>query len=104
MKQNKDEKNLECRKAEHSSEMKLALVKRLNRIEGQVRGIKKMVEEDIYCDDILHQIMSVKASLDGVSKELLKAHINSCVIREIKTGNEEEVIDELMNTIKKMLR
>ena len=62
-----------------------------------------MVEEDIYCDEILHQIMSAKASLDGVSKELLKAHINSCVVRQIKEGK-EEVVDELMVTIKKMIK
>ena len=98
MKQNKDE-----RKAEHADELKKSLEKRLNRIEGQIRGIKKMVEEDIYCDEILHQIMSAKASLDGVSKELLKAHINSCVVRQIKEGK-EEVVDELMVTIKKMIK
>lgn len=98
MKQNKDE-----RKAEHADELKKSLEKRLNRIEGQIRGIKKMVEEDIYCDEILHQIMSAKASLDGVSKELLKAHINSCVVRQIKEGK-EEVVEELMVTIKKMIK
>ena len=98
MKQNNDE-----RKAEHADELKKSLEKRLNRIEGQIRGIKKMVEEDIYCDEILHQIMSAKASLDGVSKELLKAHINSCVVRQIKEGK-EEVVEELMVTIKKMIK
>jgi DNA-binding FrmR family transcriptional regulator len=102
MKQNKENNNEE-RKAEHAGELKSSLVKRLNRIEGQIRGIKKMVEEDVYCDEILHQIMSAKASLDGVSKELLKAHINSCIVRQIKEGK-EEVVDELMVTIKKMIK
>lgn len=95
---------MECRKAEHSEEFKSTLSKRLNRIEGQVRGVKKMIEEDVYCDDVLHQIMSIKASLDGVSKELLKAHISSCVMRQIKEGKEEETIEELMVTVKKMLK
>ncbi len=103
MKQNKENEIKEERKAEHTNDLKGALIKRLNRIEGQIRGIKKMVEEDIYCDEILHQIMSAKASLDGVSKELLKAHINSCVVRQIKEGK-EEVVDELMVTIKKMIK
>ena len=103
MKQNKENEIKEERKAEHTNDLKGALIKRLNRIEGQIRGIKKMVEEDIYCDEILHQIMSAKASLDGVSKELLKAHINSCVVRQIKEGK-EEVVDELMITIKKMIK
>ena len=102
MKQNRENNNEE-RKAEHTGELKSSLVKRLNRIEGQIRGIKKMVEEDVYCDEILHQIMSAKASLDGVSKELLKAHINSCIVRQIKEGK-EEVVDELMVTIKKMIK
>ena len=94
---------MESRKAGHSSEFKSLLSKRLNRIEGQVRGVKKMIEEDTYCDEVLHQIMSIKASLDGVSKELLKEHINSCVLNQVKAGK-EEVIDELMVTIKKMLK
>ena len=94
---------MESRKAGHSSEFKSLLSKRLNRIEGQVRGVKKMIEEDVYCDEVLHQIMSIKASLDGVSKELLKEHINSCVLNQVKAGK-EEVIDELMVTIKKMLK
>ena len=103
MKQNKESENKVERKAGHTNDLKDSLVKRLNRIEGQIRGIKKMVEEDVYCDEILHQIMSAKASLDGVSKELLKAHINSCVVRQIKEGK-EEVVDELMVTIKKMIK
>ncbi len=94
---------MESKKAGHSSEFKSLLSKRLNRIEGQVRGVKKMIEEDVYCDEVLHQIMSIKASLDGVSKELLKEHINSCVLNQVKAGK-EEVIDELMVTIKKMLK
>ena len=94
---------MESKKAGHSSEFKSLLSKRLNRIEGQVRGVKKMIEEDTYCDEVLHQIMSIKASLDGVSKELLKEHINSCVVNQVKAGK-EEVIEELMVTIKKMLK
>ncbi|MDH5655095.1 MAG: metal-sensitive transcriptional regulator [Spirochaetia bacterium] len=91
------------KKAHHSDKTKKALADRLNRIEGQIRGISRMVEEDIYCDDILHQIFSVESALAGVKKSLLESHLKSCVLDQIKNGD-EEVIDEFMNTIRKMLK
>jgi len=91
------------RMAHHSYETKNQMVKRMNRIEGQIRGITKMIEIDVYCDDILHQFMSVESALNGVKSLLLEAHMKSCVIQQIQDG-ETEVIDELLQTIKKMTK
>ncbi len=87
----------------HSEKIKKNLTSRLNRIEGQLRGISKMVSDDIYCDDILNQISSVEAALRGVKKSLLESHFKSCVINQIENG-EHEVVDELMVTIGRMIR
>ena len=76
---------------------------RLRRIEGQIRGIARMVASDVYCDDILNQITSVEAALSGVRKGLLEAHIRSCVVDQIEEGR-YQVIDELMRTIGRMTR
>lgn len=91
------------RKAHHSYATKSQMVTRMNRIEGQIRGIKKMIENDIYCDDILHQFMSVESAIHGVKTQLLEAHMKSCVVEQIQ-GGETAVIDELLQTIKKMTR
>ena len=79
------------------------LMNRLNRIEGQVRGIKKMVEEERYCVDILTQVSAIKSALNAFNKCLLSNHIKSCVVGKIKDGD-EEVVDELCNTIQKMMK
>lgn len=79
------------------------LVNRLNRIEGQVRGIKAMVQDERYCTDVLVQVSAVQAALNGFCKVLLSNHIKSCVVDEIKAGNEEQAVDELCETIKKMM-
>jgi len=89
--------------AHHSKQIKDNIIKRLNRIEGQIRGISKMINNDVYCDDILNQITSVQSALNGVSKLLLKAHIKSCFIEQIKEGK-TEVIDEVLETIGRMLK
>lgn len=91
------------KKAHHSDEKKNQLAKRLNRIEGQIRGINKMIMEDVYCDEVLHQIFSVESALNGVKKGLLEAHMKSCIISKIENG-EHAVMDELMVTIGKMMR
>lgn len=78
-------------------------VNRLNRIEGQVRGIKGMIERNVYCDDILNQIASTNAALRGVAKLLLEKHMKSCVLEQLKSGD-ERVIDELLNTVFKMMK
>lgn len=87
----------------HSEKTKKNLVTRLNRIEGQIRGIKGMIEKDVYCDDILNQIAAVQSALNGVGKILLEGHMRSCVIERIQAGD-EEVIDELLTTITKLMR
>ncbi|MCK4542451.1 MAG: metal-sensitive transcriptional regulator [Spirochaetales bacterium] len=91
------------RRAHHSEKAKQQLVNRLKRIEGQVRGITRMIEEDVYCDDVLNQISSIGAALYGVRRILLEAHIRSCVVEQIKEG-QLSVIDELMITIGKMTK
>ncbi|GGH21142.1 metal-sensitive transcriptional regulator [Paenibacillus segetis] len=91
------------RKSHHSEKTKNSLISRLNRIEGQVRGIKGLIEKDTYCDDVLNQIASVQSALNGVGKLLLEHHMKSCVIERIQDG-EDEVIDELLVTVKKLLK
>ncbi len=76
---------------------------RLNRIEGQVRGIKKMVEEERYCIDILTQVAAIQSALNSFNKVLLASHIKSCVAEEIRQGK-DEVIDELCAALQKMMR
>ncbi len=91
------------RRAHHPDELKRSLISRLNRIEGQVRGIGRMVESDVYCDDVLHQIRSVDAALTGVKKALLEAHMKSCVVEQIRDGK-DDVVDEIITTIGKLIR
>lgn len=79
------------------------LINRLSRIEGQVRGIKKMIEEDAYCTDILVQVSAITAALNSFNKVLLSNHINTCVADNIKQGN-MEVVDELVTTLQKLMR
>lgn len=79
------------------------LVNRLNRIEGQVRGIKGMVEKDIYCTDILVQVAAVNAALNSFSKVLLANHIKTCVTRDIRDGK-EETVDELVALLQKLMK
>lgn len=80
-----------------------ALITRLNKIEGQVRGIKNMVENDRYCVDILTQVSAVQSALNSFNKILLSQHIKTCVVDDIKSGN-DEVVDELLNTIQKIVK
>lgn len=80
-----------------------SLVNRLSRIEGQVRGIRKMVERDAYCPDILIQVAAVNAALNSFNKELLGNHIRTCVARDIREGK-EETIDELVATLQKLMK
>ena len=93
-----------CHKTkERSGQEYKSLINRLNRIEGQVRGVKSMVEKDAYCTDILVQVAAVNAALNSFSKELLASHIRSCVVNDIRDGK-EETIDELVATIQKLMR
>lgn len=79
------------------------LVNRLSRIEGQVRGVKAMVENDRYCVDILTQVSAIQSALNSFNKVLLSNHIKTCVVEEIKAGD-ENVVDELCNTIQKLMK
>lgn len=79
------------------------LIHRLNRIEGQVRGIKGMVERDAYCTDILVQVAAVNAALNSFNKVLLANHIKTCVTRDIRAGK-EETVDELVTTLQKLMK
>lgn len=88
---------------ERSEDEYRSLINRLNRIEGQVRGIKNMVEKDAYCIDILIQVAAVNAALNSFSKMLLSNHIHTCVVNDIRNGK-EETVDELVATIQKLMR
>ena len=93
-----------CHKTKHRSEEEYkALINRLNRIEGQVRGIRKMVETDTYCVDILTQVSAVQAALNAFNRELLSNHIRTCVMDDIKNGN-DEIVDELVQTLQKLMK
>lgn len=82
---------------------KKALMTRLAKIEGQVRGVKAMVEDDRYCVDILTQVSAIQAALNSFNKELLARHIKSCVADDIREGN-EEAVDELCELLKKLMK
>ena len=79
------------------------LIHRLNRIEGQIRGIKGMVEKDAYCPEILVQVAAANAALNRFNKVLLANHIRTCVAEDIRAGK-DEVIDELVTTLQKLMR
>lgn len=79
------------------------LMNRLNRIEGQVRGLKVMLEDERYCVDILNQVAAVQSALNGFNKVLLSNHIHTCVVEDIKAGD-EQAVDELCETIKKLMK
>lgn len=93
----------QLRTKHREEEEKKKLIHRLNRIEGQVRGVRKMVEEERYCVDILMQVSAVQAALDSFSKQLLETHIHSCVVEDIKNDRMESV-DELCELIRKMMK
>lgn len=79
------------------------LINRLNRIEGQVRGIRKMVEEERYCVDILTQVSAIQSALNSFNKKLLASHIHSCVVEDIQDGR-VEAVDELCEIIQKLMK
>ncbi|MCG0994536.1 MAG: metal-sensitive transcriptional regulator [Acetobacter indonesiensis] len=83
---------------------KIALLNRLKRIEGQIGGIRNMVEEDRYCVDIIMQLSAVKAAIDGVSIQLLSTHANGCVRKAVMEDGGEDALEELLGVIRKMMR
>jgi len=88
---------------ERSEEELKHLIHRLNRIEGQVRGIRKMLESGAYCTDILVQSAAVNAAVNAFNKELLSEHLHTCVARDIREGK-DETIDELLATLQKLMK
>ena len=92
-----------CKTKERPEKEYKDLIHRLNRIEGQVRGIKSMVEKDAYCPDILVQTAAVNAALNSFSRPLLSNHIHTCVVNDIREGR-DEVVDELMATLQKLMK
>ena len=92
-----------ARKTVRDEAQKKKLLNRLSRIEGQVRGVKKMIENDAYCNDVLIQSAAISAAVDAFSREVLRAHLHSCVIRDIRDGR-DEVADELMETLERLMR
>jgi len=89
------------RHAHHNEDLKKSLLNRISRIEGQVRGIGKMISEDVYCDDVITQIMAVRSALNSLSQQLFEAHLKSCIVEQISSGS-SGVLDELMETVRKM--
>ena len=100
-----DEKKFCCcqKKKQRTPEEYTKLINRLNRIEGQIRGIRGMVENDAYCPDILVQSAAVNAAVNAFNKELLASHIRTCVADDIRRGN-DDVIDELVATLQKLMK
>lgn len=91
------------RKSHHSESTKKNLITRLNRVEGQIRGIKGLIEKDTYCDDVITQIAATQAALNSVAKLLLEGHLRSCVVERIHAGD-SEIIDELLTTIQRLMK
>ena len=91
------------RKKERTADEYKKLINRLNRIEGQIRGIKGMIEKDAYCTDILVQAAAVNAALNSFNKVLLANHIKTCVTKDIKEGR-EETVDELVTVLQKLMK
>lgn len=97
-------KMVDGKRVSHRSEkVTSALTTRLNRIEGQVRGINGMIEKDVYCNDILIQIAAVQSALKGVSRLLLESHMRTCIVDRIQSGD-EEVIDEILKTMDRIMK
>ena len=93
-----------CKKTKQRDEAEYkSLINRLNRIEGQIRGIKVMVENDRYCVDIITQVAAASAALNSFNRELLASHMNSCVVKDIRNGK-EDAVDELLTLLKKMMK
>lgn len=102
--QQESEEECDCCKIKHREDKEYRdLMNRLKRIEGQVRGIQGMLEEERYCVDILTQVSAVQSALNSFNKVLLSNHIKSCVVDEIKSGN-ENAVDELCATIQKLMK
>lgn len=90
--------------AHHSEQTKANLKSRLNRIEGQVRAINRMIEDDVYCDDVLTQIRATRSALNSVATKLLDHHMKSCIMNKVNNGAQEETMEELLVTFQKLIK
>lgn len=93
----------QCKFKHRTESERKTMINRLRRIEGQVRGLEKMVENDAYCTDIVTQVSAVQAALNAFSKQLLANHIQTCVIQDIREGK-DDVVDDLIQTIHKLMK
>ncbi len=99
-----EKESCNCHRTKQRSEKEYKdLINRLNRIEGQIRGIKGMVEKDAYCPDILIQVAAANAALNSFNRVLLANHIKTCVTNDIREGR-EETVDELLATLQKLMK
>ena len=98
-----DMPNCCCQKKVRNEKEIKDLMNRLNRIEGQIRGIKRMLEEDAYCIDIINQVSAANCALNSFTKVILANHIKSCVAEDVKEGSEEK-LDELVKTLQKLMK
>lgn len=98
-----DNKQCCCKHTERGEEERKKLINRLSRIEGQIRGIRAMVEKDAYCPEILVQSAAVNAAINAFNKDLIASHIRHCVVRDVREGN-DEVIAELVETLQKLMK
>ena len=97
------ENNCCCRTKERSEKEFKDLMNRLKRIEGQVKGVQRMLEDNAYCPDIMVQVSAINNALNGFNKVLLAEHLKTCVVDDIKAGR-EDTIEELTETLKKVMR
>ena len=98
-----DMSNCCCQKKVRNEKEIKDLMNRLNRIEGQIRGIKRMLEEDAYCIDSINQVSAANCALNSFTKVILANHIKSCVAEDVKEGSEEK-LDELVKTLQKLMK
>ncbi len=92
-----------CKTTVRTEDEKTKLINRLSRIEGQIRGLKGMIEKDAYCTDVLTQSAAAVAAINSFNKDLLACHIRGCVVKDIRNGN-DGVIDDLVSTIQKLMK
>ena len=92
-----------CKKTNRTPEEVKKLTNRLSRMEGQIRGIRNMLESDAYCNDILIQSAAVTAAMNAFNRELIASHLRTCVARDLREGN-DAVIDELVDTLQKLMK
>lgn len=98
-----EEKNCCHQKKIRSKEERRKLLNRISRIEGQVRGIKKMLENDAYCIDVITQVSAINAALNSLNKVLLSEHLRTCVAQDVANGNGEK-LEEIVDTLQKLMK